>query len=189
MSHKPIPLIRVKGFLIMLIYSTLLSSCSTHRYGAYFRDTSKSDPGRIQSNNNEFINTSIANSTGIDNTSLLATLKNEPMIQTNKDIPLNLAHKEVDRSKAFNQLSKIELKAIKREIKEVTSKYRKSSNPENVSTIHEMPRYKYLTWAGGLLLAGILFVALSSSATFLGYLATLAFTASIVFFILWLVKK
>lgn len=59
----------------------------------------------------------------------------------------------------------------------------------HVEKIKEMPRWRYLSMAGILLVSGILLVAFSSAATFLGVLATVAFTAALVYFILWMIKK
>lgn len=52
----------------------------------------------------------------------------------------------------------------------------------------DMPRWRYLMWAGVLFLAGLIFVAFSS-AEILGILSTLAFTGALVFLILWIIKK
>ncbi len=66
------------------------------------------------------------------------------------------------------------------------SKTRKSFHIENT---YEMPRWRYLSIAGLLLFSGLVLVAFSSSASFLGVMATLAFTAALVYFILWMIKK
>ncbi len=111
------------------------------------------------------------------------------MIKIEKEVQVHLAKNQIQTSQKVNQLSHAEIKSIKREIKEVALKFRKAEQPDRAKTTNDMPRYKYLSWAAILALAGIVFVAFSSSASILGILASIAFTGALVFFILWLVKK
>jgi hypothetical protein len=172
-----------------MIFIIITTSCSSHRYGAYFNDTSKSSRSNHLGEEREIASISKAQSYAPNKDELLATTENKPMIKTEKNLQTGLAKNQIHASKKVNQLSHAEIKSIKHEIKEAASKFRKAEKPDRILTTNDMPRYKYLTWAAGLLLAGLLFVAFSSSASVLGVLASLAFTGALVFFILWLVKK
>ncbi len=165
----------------------LIMGCSSQRFGAHFNDYQKVNS----------INAPPGASSGSDQVPLekrdgpplLTSLRSDPVLLDEPGEQLTLAIPTDIKSNLSYPLSKSEIKSIKREVTKRVLSYERTSKADSISSIKEMPRYKYLTWAGILVLAGILFVAFSAAASALGVLGTIAFTGALVFFILWILKK
>lgn len=166
----------------------LIMGCSSHRYGAHFNDYQK-----FNSINPPPWGSSLGSDQvplkNQDKPPLLTSLRSDLVLLDEPGEQLTLVIPTDIKSNYSYPLSKSEIKSIKREVPKRVLNYERTGKAYSISRIKEMPRYKYLSWAGILLLVGILFVAFSAAASALGVLGTVAFTGALVFFILWILKK
>lgn len=160
----------------------IVIGCASHRYGAYFQDDTKVSLAKSAQ--------AVVSIKGITENPVKSKAE-PPLVASlrNEGNPMNKQDVTIKESKPTFTLRKTEIKLIKQELKKAVLNYKRTGKPDSVESIKEMPRYKYLSWAGILLLVGILFVAFSAAASALGVLGTVAFTGALVFFILWILKK
>lgn len=177
---------RLRSTAWMLPALVMFMGCASHRYGAHFHEYSEVNPINTLGTSSSSMEQKIAG-IRMDESNTVASLRNDPMVWPEQPASRNMMTLHPNDVKP-SEPNKRTIAPIKK-VRKMVLLSKQADKPDSIESKKEMPRYKYLRWSGFLLLAGILFVAFSASATILGVMGTLAFTGALVFFILWILKK
>jgi hypothetical protein len=164
------------GFMMILF----ITACSSPKYGTHFQEYNTKALSISSS-----MPTTLSTTFEVDKSSLFtSSIHPAPSFSNNRNAIQLKNLQKTNKESSFTNSEKCFVNLIKN-----NNQYLKTRKSFHIENTYEMPRWRYLSMAGILLFSGIVLVALSSASTFLGVLATLAFTGALVYLILWMIKK